>query len=69
MKATRRHDYGLISVDLTPESIESFHALLLATNHSAFDYDLIARHARLVVDTRNAFKDHAEAMGQRLIRA
>ena len=69
MKATRRHDYGLSSVDLTPESIGSFDALVLATNHSAFDYDLIARHAQLVVDTRNAFKDHAEALGERLIRA
>jgi UDP-N-acetyl-D-glucosamine dehydrogenase len=69
MKATRRHDYGLTSVDLTPESIESFDALVLATNHSSFDYDLIARHARLVVDTRNAFKAHAEVMGERLVRA
>ncbi len=69
MKATRRHDYGLTSVDLTPESIASFDVLLLATNHSSFDYDLIAKHARLVVDTRNAFKHHAEAMGERLVRA
>jgi hypothetical protein len=26
------------------------------TNHSAFDLDLIRRHAPLIVDTRNAFK-------------
>jgi UDP-N-acetyl-D-glucosamine dehydrogenase len=31
--------------------------VLIATDHSAYDYDFIVRHARLVVDTRNATKD------------
>ena len=29
-------------------------AVLIATNHTAFDYDQIVRHATLVIDTRNA---------------
>jgi UDP-N-acetyl-D-glucosamine dehydrogenase len=29
---------------------------LIATDHSAFDYDQIVRHGRLVIDTRNATK-------------
>jgi UDP-N-acetyl-D-glucosamine dehydrogenase len=28
--------------------------VLIATDHSAYDYDFIVRHSRLVIDTRNA---------------
>jgi UDP-N-acetyl-D-glucosamine dehydrogenase len=28
--------------------------VLIATDHSAYDYDFIVKHAKLVVDTRNA---------------
>jgi len=43
------------SLELTLETVASFDLVLLVTDHSAFDYAHIARHARLVVDTRNAF--------------
>ena len=33
--------------------------MLIATDHSAYDYDLIVRHGKLVVDTRNATKNVA----------
>jgi UDP-N-acetyl-D-glucosamine dehydrogenase len=42
------------SVALDASRIESFDAVVVSTNHSAFDWDLIAAHAALVVDTRNA---------------
>jgi UDP-N-acetyl-D-glucosamine dehydrogenase len=44
------------SLELEPEAVAAFDALVLATDHSAFDYPLLAAHARLVVDTRNAFR-------------
>lgn len=51
----RRHDLShLRAVELSAESLASYDAVVLTTNHAAFDYDLIAQHARLVVDTRNA---------------
>ena len=28
--------------------------MLIATDHTAFDYDMIVKHAPLVIDTRNA---------------
>jgi UDP-N-acetyl-D-glucosamine dehydrogenase len=31
--------------------------VLLVTDHSAYDYPAILRHARLLVDTRNATAD------------
>jgi UDP-N-acetyl-D-glucosamine dehydrogenase len=65
----RKHDLQMESVTLTPQSVASYDALLIATAHSAFDYDLIAKHARLVVDTRDAMREHGAAMGGRLVRA
>ena len=50
----RRYDFRLSSIDLTPEALSGYDAVLIATNHSSYDYDSIVRNARLVVDTRNA---------------
>jgi UDP-N-acetyl-D-glucosamine dehydrogenase len=33
--------------------------VLIATNHDAFDYDMIREHARLVVDTRGVYRESA----------
>jgi UDP-N-acetyl-D-glucosamine dehydrogenase len=42
------------SVDLTAEVLAQSDCALILTGHSAFDYELIVRHAPLVFDTRNA---------------
>ena len=51
----RRHRFELESVTLDPESLAAFDAVIIATDHDAFDYDLIRRHARLIVDTRGRY--------------
>ena len=51
----REHHFDLSSVTLTPESIASYDAVLLATNHDVFDYEMIQNHARLIVDTRGVY--------------
>lgn len=51
----REHHFDLHSMPLTDESIASYDVLLLATNHSAFDYALIQQHAKLIVDTRGVY--------------
>jgi UDP-N-acetyl-D-glucosamine dehydrogenase len=43
------------SLELDAEEIGGFDAVVLCTDHAAFDYALIEQHARLIVDTRNAF--------------
>jgi len=43
------------STPLTPETLRAHDAVLIATDHDAVDYALIAREAALIVDTRNAF--------------
>ena len=52
---TREHHFELDSVALTPEALASYDCVLLATDHDRFDYDLIAEHAPLIVDTRGKY--------------
>jgi UDP-N-acetyl-D-glucosamine dehydrogenase len=50
----RRYDFRLESVELNAETLGQYDAVVIATDHSSFDYAFIVRHARLVIDTRNA---------------
>lgn len=52
----REHNFDLDSVTLTAESLNGFDAVILATDHDAFDYDLIAKHSALLIDTRGKFR-------------
>ena len=56
-------------MELDRESVSSYDLILIATAHRDFDYELLAEHAALVVDTRNAMAPFAERMGERLVRA
>ena len=51
----REHKFDLKSVPLTAKSIASYDCILLATNHSAFDYKMIQKNAKLIVDTRGVY--------------
>ena len=42
------------SVDLTPANLARYDCVLIATDHTSYDYAAIVRDAKLVVDTRNA---------------
>ncbi|MCX7876359.1 MAG: nucleotide sugar dehydrogenase [Melioribacteraceae bacterium] len=55
LPATRKYNFEMKSVDLTPETIKSYDAVLLSTDHDNFDYEMIYKNAQLIVDTRNAF--------------
>jgi len=50
----REYDLKMKSKPLTPKMLASYDAVLIATNHSDYDYASIVKHAQLVVDTRNA---------------
>ena len=52
----RRGYFKLKSVKLTPAALKRYDAVLIATNHDAFDYALIAKHSRLIVDTRGVYR-------------
>ena len=44
---------------ITSENVAAYDCVLLATNHDAFDYGLIERHAKLIVDTRGVDREPA----------
>jgi UDP-N-acetyl-D-glucosamine dehydrogenase len=46
----------LASEPLTAAYLATQDCLVVATDHSAYDWEFIAKHARLIVDTRNATK-------------
>ena len=50
-------DMGKRSVPLTPETVASYDAVLVATHHAAYDWQQIADHAKVVVDTRGAMRN------------
>ncbi len=54
-----RHYPGvdLASVPLTEAILQASDCVLLVTDHSSYDYEWIASKAKLIVDTRNAFKN------------
>lgn len=44
------------TVELTADRLQNADLVLLTTDHSAFDYEMIARESKVIFDTRNAFK-------------
>jgi len=44
---------GQNSIDLNIQNIKEYDAIVITTDHSNIDYELIGEHAKLIVDTRN----------------
>ena len=67
---TREHAElaGRRSVQLDPDQLKSYDAVLVATDHDDVDYALIGEHSGLVIDTRNAFS-RAGLSGENLLKA
>lgn len=60
---TRKFQFNNKSVDLTPQNIQAYDAVLVSTDHSEYNWNFIVENANLVVDTRNAtvnVKNHRE---------
>lgn len=56
------------SAPLTAEYLAAQDCVLIATDHTAYDYEFIVRHSKLVIDTRNATKPVA-AGREKIVRA
>ena len=54
---TREHDFTLSSVTLDADGVAGYDCVLLATDHDAFDYEMLADHADLIVDTRGRYRE------------
>lgn len=54
----RHHNVpAMESQELTPEYLAAQDCVLIATDHSAYDYDFIVKHSGMILDTRNATKN------------
>jgi UDP-N-acetyl-D-glucosamine dehydrogenase len=60
----RQHSLCLESLELTEEFLAEQDCVVIVTDHSAYDFEWIARHARLIVDTRNATEGCRTSPGQ-----
>ena len=56
----RGYDFDLTSINPTAEKIAEYDVLLLATDHTNFDYQLFKQHAKLIIDTRGVFLKPAD---------
>ncbi len=54
-------DRALVARDVTPETLAAADVVLMLTDHSAFDRQMIVDHAQLIIDTRNGFRGHSSA--------
>jgi UDP-N-acetyl-D-glucosamine dehydrogenase len=51
----RKHKFNLTSITPTADNIAEYDLLLLATNHTKFDYELFKQNAKLIIDTRGIY--------------
>lgn len=66
---TEGRDLALDAVACDAANVAASDAVLLLVDHTAWDLALVAEHARLIVDTRDAFRPWTAALAGRLVRA
>lgn len=64
----RKYDIHKKSVPLTKSNLQKYDCVVIATDHSEYDGDFIARNSKLVVDTRNLIKNFEKYKGK-VVRA
>jgi len=53
----RNHDLEMRSIELNDRNISSYDCVLIATDHSDYDYEWIVKHSSVIVDTRGVTND------------
>jgi len=56
LQATRKYDFQMSSMPITPEVLVEMDAVIIVTDHSDYDFAEIVKHSNLIIDTRNATK-------------
>jgi len=65
----RRHDLRQESIAWDAQALTTADLVLIATDHDWYDWDFIGRHARLIVDTRNAMARAKAPISARVVKA
>lgn len=56
MPRVRKYQFDMKSVDIKPDNLQKYDAVVISTAHGCYDYQSIVTNSRLIVDTRNATK-------------
>lgn len=56
----REHHFDLASVALTPQTVASYDAVVLTTDHAKFDYEMLRTHAQVIIDSRGVYRTAAD---------
>jgi UDP-N-acetyl-D-glucosamine dehydrogenase len=64
----RNYDLRMRSASLTAQSLRSYDCVVIATHHSAYDWQMIADHAPLIIDTRGVMR-HVKGPHEHIISA
>jgi UDP-N-acetyl-D-glucosamine dehydrogenase len=63
----RHYDFShMKSVELTPQNLAAYDCVLIATDHTQYDYPAIVKNSKLVVDTRNATR-HIQGQREKIV--
>lgn len=55
----REHHFDLRSEPLSADNLSSFDAVILATDHDKFDYEVIKNNSKLIIDSRGKYRTPA----------
>lgn len=62
MPMMRHFDMPMMaSVPLTSEAVKSYDCIVLCTHHTKLDYEMLAKHAKLLIDTRGVYRGISQA--------
>jgi UDP-N-acetyl-D-glucosamine dehydrogenase len=64
----RNYELHMRSASLSAQSLRVYDCVVIATHHSAYDWQMIADHAALIVDTRGAMR-HVKGRRDHIVMA
>ncbi len=58
---SKNNSFNLKSVKITKECLQEYDCVLLVTNHDKFDYPLIRKNSKLIIDSRGVYRDYSSS--------
>lgn len=65
----RRYRLNMKSIQLNKKNVAKYDCVVIATDHTVYDYRWLVEHSKMIVDTRNATKDFKHLRGKKIIMA
>ncbi len=65
----RLYDFKKKSIKLTERNLARYDCVVIATDHSTYDYEFIVKHSKLVIDTRNATAPYRKGYNSKVVLA